>query len=260
MVIGTTAAIIGSSLISAGVGAVASNKQGKAQTQAGQLAADSTKYAADLQNQQFNRTLELQKPGYRVGQSALGLYSTALGLPGFDLVGGDTSGYGIPSGELARLKAMYGSNTAIPDAVRAQPGYQAQLDTGINAAMASAAARGTARSGRTLAGLADIGQRTFGSYYDSWLNRVGGLAGRQTDAASSVGQAGQTAATNIGNLAVTGAQAQGQAGIGAANAWAQGAGGITGALSTIPYWMKPGGGGGSGAFPSNAAAAAAHWG
>lgn len=237
-----------SSLIAAGTAAAgiySASKSAKAQKSAAQTVANATDRAAELQNEQFNRVLDLQRPGYRTGQAALGVYSTALGLPGFDLVGtgspATTTGfpsaspYGLTTAEIGLLRSKYSNPNTIANQVRSTPGYQTQLQEGLKAIEGSAAARGSLRSGRTLAGLQDYGQRTFGSYYDKWLANVGGLAGLQTAAAGQIGGAGQAAANNIGNLGVQGAQAQAAGQTGAANAWAGGIGGLLGTLGSIPW-------------------------
>ncbi len=244
--------------------------------------------AADLQNDQFNRVLDLNMPGFRVQQGALGLYGAALGLPAADLMrGGSGSGTaatmpplegaitdprriatGVISGAVAtgpdgkyydraylddyqqratqaeatsansNVDLGFLRNINIPEFVKNQPGYATQRAEGMRGIQGSAAARGTLRSGRTLAALEQYGQRTFGDYYDKWLSRVGGLA-TGTGAKDQIASAGQTAATNIGNLGLTSANAQGQGAISSANAWAQGLGGASGALAAVPWGGNP---------------------
>jgi hypothetical protein len=311
-----------------------SANQASAAEQAGQETADATKYAANLQNQQFQQVLGLEMPGYRVGQGALGLYASALGLPGFALEQGATApgysytGTSAPGGSLStspsmtlnrsfdgysegglttaqaqsilqarpdigqafnalepNIKASFGNDPAnyasywynrygqpsgftiptaattptgtgtasggsltdqnagalnaitggqsVSDYVKSQPGYQDQLQQGLDAVNARAAATGggPALTGSLAKALDDYGQKTFGGYYQNWLSQVGALSGLQGSSASGIASAGQTAAGNIGNLAVTGAGALGQAGVNAANAWSTGLGGATGAIT-----------------------------
>lgn len=305
----------------AGAGIYSANKSAKAAKQAGQGVADATDRAADLQNQQFQQLLGLQMPAYRLGQGALGVYSSALGLPGFALMGGGqsqgalgqipmsgspmTSGsvwggylasnpdvaaewnkpavqqqfggdqeayaswhyqnYGqnegrqLPAaGALAQVgpqgadNSLQGQNagalqsmmggTNIPDIVRQTPGYQTQVSEGIAAIQGAQGARGMLRSGATLKGLQDFGQRTFGDYYQRWLQQVGALGGLQQSTAQSIGQAGQQSASSIGNLMMAGAQARGQGAVGAAQSWSEGLGGALGSLSPLlTSWGTSGG-------------------
>jgi len=144
----------------------------------------------------------------------------------------------------ATLTSILGGSN-IPDIVRAQPGYQTQLDEGIKATQGAASATGSLRSGATLKGLSDYGQHTFGSYWDKWLGGIGTLAGYGQAAGNNIQQAGQANANNQGQIGIANAAAQGQAATGAANAWAEGLGGAAGALSAYPF------GGSTGASPAS---------
>ena len=68
------AAIIGSSLIGAGASMSAGNKAARAQEQAAQQ-------AAATQNQQFERSLQMQAPFQQAGLNALGMQGSLLGNP-----------------------------------------------------------------------------------------------------------------------------------------------------------------------------------
>lgn len=277
-------AAIGTAVGGLGAGAMTANAQKKAAN----AVSGSTDRAADYQNEQFNRVLDLNLPGYRVQQGALALYGAALGLPTADLMRSPTAGAaprsaptlegGVaqPQGALGRLSLVRGpdgkyytqdylddfqrrstqagedqadstvdlsfvNGLNIPEFVKSQPGYAEQRAEGLRGIQGSAAARGTLRSGRTLAALEQYGQRTFGSYYDQWLSRVGGLA-TGTGAKDQIASAGQTTAANLGSLGMQGAAAQGQGAISSANAWSQGLGGAFGTLSAIP-WGSMGSGG-----------------
>lgn len=105
-------ATLAAAAATAGAGIYSASKQADAAKSAGQQTSDAAKYAADLQHQQYLQSLGLMLPGYRVGQGALGLYSTLLGLPGFALQanggtpsflsnGGMSGGvYSVPAGSL----------------------------------------------------------------------------------------------------------------------------------------------------------------
>lgn len=114
---------------------------------------------------------------------------------------------------------------SIADQVRNTPGYQAQLDQGIKAIDRAAPLVGGMYSGRRMKALEGHGQQTFGSYYNDWMNRVGGIAGQAPQIASNVGQAGMQNAQNMGNLWMTGANARAQGQQNSAAAW-------TGAVGT----------------------------
>lgn len=104
--------------------------------------------------------------------------------------------------------------------VQQTPGYQAQLTEGVKAVDRAAPLRGGMYSGRRMKALDDFGQQTFGSYYQNWLDRIGGVAGTGTNAASGVTNAGQTAAASSNALRMSGAAAQGAGKVNAANSWA----------------------------------------
>lgn len=110
--------------------------------------------------------------------------------------------------------------------VRNTPGYQAQLDQGIKSIDRAAPLTGGMYSGRRMKALEAHGQNTFGSYYNDWMNRVGGIAGQAPQIAQSVGQAGMQNANNVGNLLMTGANNRAQGQLNSASAW-------TGALGNV---------------------------
>lgn len=100
MPVGAGVAIAGAGLASGAMGASASKK-------AGAQVAASTDRAAELQNQQFEKLLALQMPGYQRGEAAASLYARALGIPmpnspqphaGYPTGGMMTGGYGVASG------------------------------------------------------------------------------------------------------------------------------------------------------------------
>lgn len=107
----------------------------------------------------------------------------------------------------------------IADQVMQTPGYQTQLDEGIKSIDRAAPLVGGMYSGRRMKALNDYGQNTFGSYYQDWLGKVGGVAGQAQPIAQNIGAAGQANANNVGGLMVQGANAQAQAGLNSANAW-----------------------------------------
>ena len=212
MAIGTLAAVaIGGGLL--GSAALSSN----AAKNAGKTVANATDRAADLQNQQFEKLLQLQKPGYNRGEAAAGVYSSALGIPSM-------TGSNVP-GRVGQAQPVSMTQQSIADQVMQTPGYQAQLDQGLKSIDRAAPLTGGMYSGRRMKALNDYGQNTFGSFYDNWMNRVGGVAGQGQQVAQNVGQAGMQNAQNVGGLMVQGANARAQGSLNSAAAW-------TGALNT----------------------------
>lgn len=263
MAIGTTAALlVGGGLL--GSAALSSN----ASKQAGKTVAGATDQAAKLQNDQFNKLLALQMPGYNRANAAGDLYSRALGIGGTQQPPQQqsyaqpsmTGGYTVPSydgrqgGTYARMIQMvqdgqlqgdpvggmgttqYGQAQAVPETqgqtapmqggqadiaaqVMGTPGYQTQLDQGLKSIDRAAPLVGGMYSGRRMKALNDYGQQTFGSYYNDWMNRVGGVAGQEQQITSAIGQAGQANANNVGQLMMTGANARAQGSLNSASAW-----------------------------------------
>lgn len=115
--------------------------------------------------------------------------------------------------------AMTGGQLDIASQVMNTPGYQAQLDQGIKSIDRAAPLTGGMYSGRRMKALNDYGQNTFGSYYNDWMNRVGGLAGQSVQIGNNIGQAGMQNAANVGNLMMTGANARAQGSLNSAGAW-----------------------------------------
>lgn len=274
MAIGTLAAVaIGGGLL--GSAALSSN----ASKNAGKTVANATDRAAQLQNEQFEKLLQLQMPGYNRGEQAAGVYMQALGIPSMTGGGGSPSygggsglmtggtgggadwngylqanpdvmaavqggGFGGDGGLTGAAQRHYleygqregralpgqattgqvGTGTQVPalsiaDQVMQTPGYQTQLDQGLKSIDRAAPLTGGMYSGRRMKALNDYGQNTFGSYYQDWMNRVGGVAGQGQQVAQNVGQAGMQNAQNVGGLMVQGANAKAQGSLNSAAAW-----------------------------------------
>lgn len=125
--------------------------------------------------------------------------------------------------------------------VMSHPGYQAQLDQGLKAIDRAAPLTGGMYSGRRMKALQAEGQNTFGSYYENWMNRVGGMAGQAPQIAGNIGQAGMQSANNVGNLMMTGANARAQGQQNSANAWGGALGDIMGGVGFVggqAGWFK----------------------
>lgn len=113
------------------------------------------------------------------GNAAAGLYDNAIGLNGAE------------------------GNAAATAAFQSSPGYQFQLDQGLQALDRSAAARGMFQSGGTGIDEMTYAQGLANQDYGNWLDRLNGVAGLQVTGAQ--GQAGA-----LGDLASLSTGAAGQ--------------------------------------------------
>lgn len=173
-------AIIGGTVVSAGVGAYSANKAASAQKKA-------AKQAADVQERMYQQSREDLAPYRDTGATALGRYGDLLGMRGPDAYQAALQNY-TQSPFLARMVK----------------------DT-TNAVDASRAARGGLFSGATAQ---EIGDRTGQLYlgdYNNYLSRLGGLVDTGANAASQTGQFGVNAASGQANAyqAAGNARAQG---------------------------------------------------
>lgn len=124
------------------------------------------------------------------------------------------------------------------DDFQKDPGYQFRMDEANKAIERGAAARGGLMSGGTLKALTRYNQDYASNEYqnaynrynndrDSRYNKYAGLAGVGQAANSQLANAGQNYAANYGNNVMGAANAQGAAGIAAANANSQLVGNLT---------------------------------
>lgn len=177
--------------------------------------------------------------GYETQQDAMPQYAPAdPNAP--QINGGPGVGYTSPT-----TFQGPGLMTGQPDIgalVRATPGYQHQLDAGIKSLDRAAPLVGGMYSGRRLKALNDYGQSTFGSYYQDWLSKVGGLAGQAQTISSNIGAQGAASAANQGNLMVQGANARANGQMSSANAWGSAIGSAAGGIGFLggqAGWFKP---------------------
>ena len=195
MAIATGTAILGA----AALGGLAANKAGK--TQAG-----AANRAADLQQEQFERQVELQAPFREAGVRAL------------------------PELEAASRYTPFGMGQFQQD-----PGYAFRLSEGQKALDRQAAARGGLISGSALKAATRFGQNMGSQEYTNAFNRyqternarlnpLQSLAGMSQTATNQLGAAGQNYATNAGNAFGAAGQAQASGYMGMANAAAGGLG------------------------------------
>ena len=192
---GIETAIIGSAILGA------ASSRSAARTQAS--AADR---AAQLQQEQFNRQVELQAPFREAGVRAL------------------------PELEAASRYTNFGM-----DQFQADPGYGFRLSEGQKALDRQAAARGGLISGGALKAAQRYGQEMGSQEYTNAFNRyqterqarlnpLQSLAGMAQTSTGQLGQAGQAMATGVGEAGAAAAQARASGYMGGANALSQGLG------------------------------------
>ena len=191
------AAIVGSSLYGGS----------QAKAGAGEQAA-ATRYAADLQNKQYEQTRQDQMPFLEAGKGALN--------------------------KLIPLASEYTPFSY--SSMTADPGYGFRLSEGMRALGHRAGAGGGLVSGQSLKALQDYAQGSASNEYTNAFNRyqteraarlnpLQSLAGVGQSTATTLGQAGGINAANIGNLATSGAAASAAGRMGQANV-------LTGGLGT----------------------------
>ena len=189
------AATIGSALL----GSSASRSAAKAQ-------AGAADRAAELQNQQFERQIELQAPFREVGLRALNKLESAA----------DYTPFGMQQ-------------------FQADPGRGFRISEGMKALERSAAARGGLMSGGTGKALQRFGQELGSQEYQNAFNRyqaersarlqpLQSLAGVGQTATNALGVAGQNYASGMGEAFGAGAQARASGYMGMANAISGGVG------------------------------------
>ena len=199
MAIGTGTAILAGTIGGALLGGAASKSA--ARTQAG--AADR---AGQLQQEQFERQVELQAPFREAGVRAL------------------------PELEAASRYTPFGMAQFQQD-----PGYGFRLAEGQKALERQAAARGGLISGAALKGAQRFGQEMGSQEYTNAFNRyqterqarlnpLQSLAGMAQTSVGQLGQAGQAMASGVGEAGMQAANARASGYIGGANALSQGLG------------------------------------
>lgn len=171
------AAIAGAAVVGAGASIIAGNKAAKA-----------TKNAA-------NQTVAEQQREYDQNRTDLAPYRET------------------GTAALSKLASMYGVGTgttgyANDGGYTASPGYQFQLDQGVQAAERSAAARGILQSGGTQKAIARYATGLAANDYDQYASRLAQLAGVGQTATAQTVAAGQNAANNISNAYMTAGNAQ----------------------------------------------------
>ena len=182
----------------------------------GAMGADASSHAAKIQARSAEHQLKFAKQIYG-DQNALFQPWRDMGMQGQQAY----------MSELGLGKAPAGYK-----GYSATPGYDWQLNQGLDAAQSAAAARGGMMSGATLQAMQTYGNGLANQDYNTYLNRLQGVgaqgqaaAGNQATAAQNYGQNGLNALGTMGDAQAAGA-------MGASNAWANG---INNAISTYGY-------------------------
>ena len=233
----------------------------KAAEKAGQLQANSSIYAADISQKQFEQTRKDQMPWLDAGKDALGsLQDYIKDSPDFNDKWGSRIESAYQSGQL--------TGGLDPNNFETDPSYQFRKQQGMDGIQGSAAASGSLLSGAALKSLnrynSDLASQEYGN---AWArdqaekqNLLGVLSGNRSqdyqlfsnedsrlyNQLANMAGVGQQTANTLGTFGANNAQAQGNAAINAANAQANGLIGAAGAKTQginnlISLGMKAGG-------------------
>lgn len=212
---------------------IGADMQANAAENAANTAAGAADRAVQLQREQYNKQLEMQKPFYDVGVNAL------------------------PELVAASKYKNFG-----PQQFQQDPGYAFRLKEGQQALDRSAAARGGMISGAALKAAQRYGQEMGSQEYTNAFNRyqaeraarlqpLQSLTGFGQTTANTLGTAGQNMASNVGNAYMQQGVNQGNALLAGSQARASAYGDIAKAYGqTKPNFNNLFGGGGSNPFAS----------
>jgi hypothetical protein len=193
MAISTGLALLGGSLLSAGVQSSAARRGAAAQTVSAQA-------GIDEQRRQFDAVRELLAPFVTGGTSAFNQQMALVGVGGAD------------------------AQRAALQAIEQGPEFAALAQQGENAILQNAAATGGLRGGNVQGALAQFRPQILSGLIEQQYSRLGGLASAGQNAAAGVGTAGMQTGQNISNLM----QQQGAARAGSALAQGQAFGNLIG--------------------------------
>jgi hypothetical protein len=207
------ATVVGGALSSSAAGSAASAQ------------AKSADRAADLQREQFERSVELQEPFRQAGIAGQNQLLTYLGVEGGDRASPNFGKYAT---------AQYSPEMFEQGK---DPGYQFRLKEGMQGLERSAAARGGLLSGATLKGITRYGQDAASQEFTNAFNRYQAERTGTLNPYQSMAGMGQSVANQVGNMGMNYANQAGEAYQGAANARASGyvgqANAIGGAIGNI---------------------------
>lgn len=226
--------------------------QAQAAERAGNVQADASRYAADLQKQMYDQSRADTLPWQQAGKQALGQLSR--------MVNGSPDFYDALGGEMHRNRNQGAYSGGLPAGeLTADPSYQFRKQRGMDGIQASAAANGSLQSGATLKALNEYNSNLASQEYNNaWqrlktdqnqrfnvdsnlrsqdynlfnsentrrYNQIANLAGVGQTANAQLSGLGQNAASNIGNATMQGANARAAGLVGSANARAGGYGNL----------------------------------
>lgn len=231
------AAIVGTGLATAAVGAYSADKAAGKQ-------ADAANNAAGNQMAMYAQNRADLGPYRALGTGSIPALIKAMGYtPSFD---GNGNVIGLAKDASSPLNQSFDFN---PSNLENYPGYQFALKQGLQGVNASAAARGLGVSGADIRGAADyatgLASSTYGQAYDQALtkfntnygvaannaNRLYQLMSTGQNSATQTANMGATATNNAGQLSTSGAAASAAGIVGGANA-------ITGSIGQgMNYWQ-----------------------
>jgi hypothetical protein len=169
MAISTGLALLGGSLLSAGVQSSAARKGAAAQTASAQA-------GIEEQRRQFDAVRELLAPFVTGGTTAFGQQMALTGAAGAD------------------------AQRAALQAIEQGPEFAALARQGESAILQSAAATGGLRGGNVQGALAQFRPQILSGLIEQQYSRLGGLASAGQNAAAGVGTAGMQTGQNISSL------------------------------------------------------------
>jgi len=214
--------LVGAAGISAGGSIVGGLMGSKAAKSAARTQAASADYAAQLQQEQFDKQIELQAPFREAGLTAQNKLLDYMGL---------SAGAG----------GKYAKDFSMAD-YQADPGYAFRLGEGMKGLNATAAARGGLISGNALRAATQYGQEMGSQEYQNAYNRyqtnrsnqlnpLQSLMGAGQTATNVMGTAGQNYADQAGQAYMNAGDARASGYVGSANAWGNALGGVAGAFN-----------------------------
>ena len=238
--------LVGAAGISAGGSIVGGLMGSKAAKSAARTQAASADYAAQLQQEQFDKQIELQAPFREAGLTAQNKLLDDMGLS-------------------PNAGGKYARDFSMAD-YQADPGYAFRLSEGMKGLNATAAARGGLISGNALRAATQYGQEMGSQEYQNAYNRyqtnrsnqlnpLQSLMGAGQTATNTMGQAGQNYANQAGEAYIGAGNARASGYVGSANAWSNAIGNATNVYNQnqmINRMFPQGGGGSPSIFTPNA--------
>jgi hypothetical protein len=200
------------SLIGA-VGSIAGGLIGsKSADRAAEAQAVAAAAAARRTREGQQRATQYLEPVYNQGMDARRYQLAALGLPG-----------GVGREEFDR-------------AFQESPGYQFQMDQGVQALDRSAAARGMLNSGAQMKSLNRFGQGVANQEFGNYYSRLAQIGGQGVNAAGGLANVATGTAGNLANLALGAGDARASGYINQGNAQI---GALQGVANSVADYYKP---------------------